>query len=384
MNGNEHSILETDARSRLAIALINRATSSWPAQLGDLSKDEFRGGYISEDGQVSVSRDATLIHILPSLQSETETNYPFSPSPDPVFNAFPLWRPPLPAHQNVSMPLTISNVSAVYDNLPQLKKVEPDMRPDVLMRMTGQYDLVYLCHALKLDRIDYDNVRSGIFVRTFADNIVKLPSEWIPLKGRGHLLKFLRMYAFFQESLFEVKVFKFTCRPGLYPFLFRPEHPGIFFRGIPQPPGPMVSIILDTDVKTVLSGNSPANAGLINAGDITELDYGIILECRHKIQYLWHAREPESRNQFAEVFHLLADAKKKGIDASILRYDGLASPQENLDLAAARQQALRYGLDIPATLRDSGYVHVPTTQKEFVPRDIPFFWTNGSSTLFFG
>ena len=140
----------------------------------------------------------------------------------------------------------------------------------------------------------------------------------------------------------------------------------------------------DHDVKNVLSGNSPANAGLINAGDITELDYGIILECRHKIQYLWHAREPESRNQFAEVFHLLADAKKKGIDASILRYDGLASTQENLDLAAARQQALRYGLDIPATLRDSGYVHVPTTQKEFVPRDIPFFWTNGSSTLFFG
>ena len=58
------TVLDTDARARIAIYMINHANSPLIAQLGDLSHDAFRGGFIFGDGLLTVSGDASCVHAL--------------------------------------------------------------------------------------------------------------------------------------------------------------------------------------------------------------------------------------------------------------------------------------------------------------------------------
>ena len=69
--------LETDARSRVTIYLINRANSKSICQFGDLTHDP-HGGFISGDGQVRVSADASYIAF--KLASIQDSDYILSPS----------------------------------------------------------------------------------------------------------------------------------------------------------------------------------------------------------------------------------------------------------------------------------------------------------------
>lgn len=336
-------VLNVDAQSRIAIEMINNAGSPQIAQIG-FSYDAIEDKSISRDGLCAVSGDASCIQVLTVSQS---------PSLFPVaYNKTPLNQTFIPAKPT-------------------------DMI--TLVSYSGQIDYNFLCGKLGLDKNDYDGIKKGIFIRTFVDDRVKLSSGWLELPIYNHMGTLLRKNVFFQENLFELKVFKFVDRPFLYFFLFKPEHPGVWFRdGVPESGK---TIILDTDINAVVNGTSLGNAGLINAGDIGELDYEVFLS--HPVQCIWHSDTLQSRNRFAEAIHFISEAKKHGIDVSILKICRPPEPDEILDLSAVIKQARRYGLCVPANLKDRNFVHVSSRQKEFVSDDIPFFWSKGSSTLFF-
>jgi len=370
---------DVDARSRIAVYIANHADSPLIAQLGNLSHDAFRGGFISGDGRMAVSGDASCIQMLPASQAVYPTAIPQSvcTSLVPLQTSMPV---PVSAPQALSYPGPTSQSSSA-PMLPQIKSIKATELPEELTGLTGQFDFIFLCRMLGLDKIDFDNYNTGIYIRTFEENnISKLPAGWIGLPVYNHLGSFLRLNVMFNELVFELKVFKYVDRPDLYALRFKPEHSGVWFRdGTPESGAP---IILDTDINAVWNRTSPANAGLIVAGNIVDIDYKIFPG--HPVQHVWCSDTFQSRNQFAGALNFLAESKKHGVDVSILKCNSSSPANEILDWPQVRKQALYYGLDIPEPLKEIGYMFIPTAYEEFIPQDIPFFWSKGCSTLFFG
>ena len=89
--GNERIVLEVDAWTRITIYLINHADSPLIAQLGNLSHDAFRGGFISGDGRMVVSGDASCVQLL----FDSPTSLPTSMSSAPKVGA--IWTRPVPS-----------------------------------------------------------------------------------------------------------------------------------------------------------------------------------------------------------------------------------------------------------------------------------------------
>ena len=307
-------VLETDARSRIAIYMINHADSPLIAQLGDLSHDAFRGGFISGDGCMAVSRDASSIQIGPSSTTSLQGASTMDMSvlvlaasvPIQPIHALPARPIPIPSN---SMPPTCMPIHVPQEmhfpvpasqsfNAPMFSKfqaITPYDLPDELMRMTGQYDFISLCRNLELDKEDFNKRKEGIFIRVFHDEAMSYP-DCIELPTYDHMSVFDRMFVLFPPAgvVFELKTFKYVDRPGVHPFLFKPEHSGVWFPDMIQPGR---TIILDTDVISVWNCTSPGNAGLIVAGNIAELDYAVFLG--HPVQLIWRSETPQCCDHFA-------------------------------------------------------------------------------------
>ena len=355
-------VLDTDARSRIAIYMINHADSPLIAQLGDLSHDAFRRGFISGDGCMAVSGDASSILLSGVL-----------PIPEPPLIGTAML--PSPVSSPMGCDMTVSDE--------RICPVTPGDMQYLLSRMTDHYDFIFLCRMLRLDKKDFDHLNNGIFIRTLDDeNIEKnpVPPGWILLPIRTCHRSLVRMNVLVQDAVFELKLFKFVDRPGVYGFCFKPEHPGVWFRdGVSAF---REAIILDTYIPDVWNRISPANAGLIDAGDISEIDWKLF--SGHKTQYVWRSDTLQCKNDLSKALRFLAEARKNGVEGVILKYSGSTLGTEVVELPEVIMQARCYGLDIPAALKDTGCVHVSAPQDEFVPDDIPFFWSRGGSTLFFG
>ena len=349
---SDHSVLEMDAASRLAIYVINHANSPLIAQCGDLSHDKLRGGFNSSDGRVHVSKDASYVKCFPypwqamgpyvlSLDSMTTSYTPTISQGEQPQSGMSL--PPAVAVPSIPAPST-STVSVDSKMILSVRNLSPDEIPALVSRLTGQCDVVYLCRALGLDLKDFDKVTDGNFIRTFADNLTTPFDGWRMLYIYDHHGVFVRANVLFQGSMFELKVFKFTNRPGLYPFLFKPEHPGVWFNTV-DGRAPWDDIVLDTRINDILTGFSPANAWLNDAGDVAKIDWEIIRW--HTVFYAWHSNDwLESRNSFAAALHFVSVAKKHGITVDILD----AASNNVMDSPNIAQQAHGFNLAVPQNL----------------------------------
>ena len=124
--------LETDAKSRLSVWVINHANSKSIGQLGDLFHDPFHvdGGFISGDGQVRVSGDASYVSFKPT--SIQYSDYILDPS---------TWSwGPAPGAMVIPPELC-----------ERINQVSPYQIPTLLTNLTGQNDFVFLARALRLD-----------------------------------------------------------------------------------------------------------------------------------------------------------------------------------------------------------------------------------------
>lgn len=348
----EKFVRDTDARSRIAIYMINHADSALIAQLGNLSHDAFRGGFISGDGRMAVSGDASCVQAMFA-----------SPAFFPASASFPM-------------------VCGTNIFEQRICSVTPGDMQYLLSNMTDQHDFIFLCRKLGLDKKDFDHLNKGIFIRSFGDEKIEknpVPPGWNWLPIRDHLGSFVRMNVLVQDAVFELKFFKFADRLGVHGFRFKPEHSGVWFRDGISMSGE--AIILDTCVPEVWNRTSPANAGLIDAGDSSEIDWELF--SGHETQYVWRPDTLQSKNDLSKALSFLAEARKNGVEGVVLKYNSSSLEAEVVELPEAIIQARRYGLGIPAALKDTGYVHLSAPQDEFVPDDIPFFWSRGGSTLFF-
>ena len=194
-------VLDTDARSRIAIYMINRANSPRIAQLGNLSHDAFRGGFISGNGHVAVSGDASSIlsSIAPPIALPIPESLPIC-MPVPTSSAL----------QPLDYDLTVSNQ--------RISSVTPGDMQYLLSNMTDQYDFIFLCTMLGLDKWDFNHLNKGIFIRTFVDDLMERIPGWNWLPIRDHLGSFVRMNVLVRDAVFELKIFKFIDRPGVYGF----------------------------------------------------------------------------------------------------------------------------------------------------------------------
>jgi hypothetical protein len=365
MNAEQNRFaLETDARSRVTIYLINRANSKSICQFGDLTHAP-HGGFISGDGQVRVSDDASYIAF--KLATIQDSDYILSPSNSWTWAPAP-WATVIPP-----------------ELCERINQVSPDQIPSLLTELTGQADFVFLSRSLQLDKLDFDHIH-GTMTRAFVENtpsvVTSIPKDYKSLPIRDHDGFFVRMNVFCNSAVFEYKIFEHP-KFGICHFLFIPKHPGVWFKN-PNSLAPNDDIVLDTRISDILNGPSPANAGLIDAGDIAKLDWECFLW--HKVFYIWRSNESQSRNTFASALKFVAEAKKHGIEVVILRFSASfgSDGQKLLKFPAIIKQACAYGIDIPANLKSTGYVDCSIPQDIFISTDIPAFWQNGGTTLFYG
>ena len=361
---SDHSVLEMDAASRLAIYVINHANSPLIAQCGDLSHDKLRGGFNSSDGRVHVSKDASYVKCLPY---PWQAMGPYVLSLDPMTTSYPptisqgeqpqsgMSLPPAVAVPSIPAPST-STVSVDSKMIPSVRNLSPYEIPDLLSYLTEQYDVIYICRSLGLDRIDFDKISEGNFIRTFADNKVDPPIGERILPIFNTLGSFVRANVYYQWKVYELKVFKYTTRPGLYPFIFRPEHSGIWFNTYDGHAPLWGPIVLDA-IGNFLNGICPtnANAGLIDAGDLKHFDWEILRW--HHVILVWHSEESLlSRNHFAAALHFVSEARKHGLDVSI--FDNATNTL--MGLPDIIHQAYLLNLEIPQNLNTAS-----TFKKEF-------------------
>ena len=344
----ELNVLKMDATSRLAIHVVNHANSPLIAQCGDLSHDKIRGGFNSSNGRIHVSKDASFIKALPNTwQTTTPTTTGYTPMlsqrEQSMSNTQLLPSVTVPAIPESST----SPVPMGYNLIPSVRCLSPYEIPALVSYLTGQFDVVYLCKALGLDRKDYDKVIDGSFIRTFTDNITITFDGWRMFYIYDHNGLFVRANVLFNGSVFELKVFKFTNRRELYPFLFKPEHPGVWFNTI-DGHAPLGDIVLDTCIHNVLNPSSSANAWLNDAGDVAKIDWEIIRW--HRIFYVWNSNDfLQSRNSFASALHFVSEAKKHGITVDILD----VATNNVMDLPNIVQQARGFNLEVPQNLNTS-------------------------------
>ena len=356
--------LEADALSRVIIYLINRANSKSICQFGDLTHDPHGGfSFISKDGQVCVSGDASYVAVKPT--SIQYSNYILDPS---------TWSW-VPAPGAMVIPPELCE---------KIIWISPYQIPTLLTELTGQNDFVFLSRSLRLDKLDFNNIH-GTMTRSFDENTpsAPIPKNCTPLQIRDHDGFFVRMNVLCNDAVFEYKTFKHQNLPGIYGFYFIPKHAGVWFN-TPDGLAPTGDIVLDTRISDILNGRSPANAGLIDAGNIAALDWAVFLG--HSVSYVWRSNEPQSKNTFAAALHFVAEAKKHGIEVVILRFSASfgSDGQKLLKFPAIIKQACAYGIDIPANLKSTGYVDCSIPQDIFISTDIPAFWQNGGTTLFYG
>lgn len=324
-----------DAISRIEIAMVNAA--SWRIrQYGGLITRE---GFIAGDVRIAIFDDASYAHILSPVQ----------PQYGPLDPLTWTW---------VQMnPLFYGMMPEGIDE--QIVQISPYEMPEILTRLTGRRDYVFLSRATGLDKYDYDNIH-GIMARAFVEDSdhFQVPEDCFPLPLYDHNGVFVRMNVFYNGAVFELKNFTHENLFKTYPFLFKPDLSGICFntpaasklpfrRALGGGRIPLFDeIVLDTRVPEVLNGESPANAILISAGHYAGLDRVLFPE--HKTFLLWHPGEPRSRQEFADALNFVVAAKKLGFTVDIRQYP------DNVILGTSdlARQARSFNLHFPDELQE--------------------------------
>ena len=227
-------VRKVDAKSRFIIKAINLANSYRIAQLGPMAHDELRGGFIMGNGGAGISRDAGCVR--------------FPPHPDQT----------MVQTRDASIPTQFNMLPERFNGFlrriaPQLMTISPYDLPEIYTRVTGQSDFLFLSRSLKWDKENVDNISTGLFVRSIAENITPNPSDWMFLPISDHL-GLLRTDVLAYGAIFTGKTFKFTRGLNHEEFwlLFEPKHPGVSLLGPPRVPGGPAMLRAEVSVKIKL------------------------------------------------------------------------------------------------------------------------------------
>ena len=359
-----------DAQSRLTVWLVNHINSPEIAKTGDFSICD--GHMISKDGKARISLNfgLTLRQKLPSasLWPQTFSSLPYQQN-------YPCLFPPV-QEWNGANPYNTVFVEKI-DSLPPL------CLPDVLSILKGSsLDFEYLSYNLHLDKVDFDEI-DGPFGRCFeegpGDDLSKIPFPAFPISDGE---RFVRTDVWYGGAIFTLKNYKFKNQPGVYRFLFKPDHPG--FYNLPHLAGPTI-LCLDP----MMTWLNPRTLTLIvPAGNLSSLHWNKLPRPVQLICRELRGNETFNYREICQVLDIVAAAKQQrvSITVSLVRSVHDFSTQdiipEPITLADLLKRAQRYGVNIPEILKKNDWQFAIDTL-DFTPR-LPHFWPRGGITLFHG
>lgn len=359
-----------DAQSRLTVWLVNHINSPEIAKIGDFSICD--GHMISRDGKARISLDLglTLRQKLPSasLPMQTFSSLPYRQNYPSLFPLAPEWNGANP-------------YNAVY--VEKMDSLSPLCLPDLLSILKGSsIDFEYLSYNLHLDKVDFDEI-DGPFGRCFeegpGDDLREIPFPAFPISDGE---RFVRTDVWYGGAIFTLKNYKFENQPGVYQFLFKPDHPG--FCSIPCGNGPTT---LCLDPMTVLSNYGVVTL-IVPAGNLSSLHWNKLPQPVQLICRELPSNAAFNRQEVCQVLNIIAAAKQQGVTITAYLAKGTQGDlvqKVNLEpivLIDLLKKAKRYELTIPEILKRDEW-QFDFDAFEFSPR-LPYFWSRGGITLFHG
>ena len=360
---NEAFVHRVDAVSRVAVWAANHANSPLISKLG---LTHVSGGAADLSGR-------KILHgIWPGLTLERH---------DAIM---PLGQLP---HQHGMIPNTaLAPLQMGYDLAPlaisQFFSAPPCNIPQIISEMTGGYDPVYVATKLGLFQRDMDKVSGPKLCRYLCPPLrYDELFDMLCYDADGNLQA---RYELSWGLLFEVKHFKFCDSPEYGKLYFAPRESSVY---VPL----YCNGIFSTNPRIAI-GN--LNTGLIiTAGGVEVLDWAIIRRCCETASIIWanYLDDPLlSRDNFAEVFAIVTEAKRHGIEMKILKAtaremtigDSWEAEEELLPDQTVKMQARQYGIKIDPVW--NGLPGEIDFDDEPPVREVPPFWNGNGFAEFYG
>ena len=278
-----------------------------------------------------------------------------------------------------------------FSTIPRLTILSPEQIVNQLlhngMDEQNMYDYRQMAKMLGLLDKDYDKLssRDGPVVRVVDDQQIlrsfpELSENLLPIFDSHQQL--LEVDIIISGIVFTAKIFKFVSVPGLILLPFRRETPGVCFIHDRKNP-----CILDTDINTVLS--NAEMSWLNDSGDLEKMDWEVLRGLTPSI--VWHAKHDDfqANNYLKHIMNIVAAAKANNLSLDVIKATCVngqgeeASETERLNITKLCTEALRRGLELPESLRESKYLISLDLNSVIDKSYLPSYWKNGAIAGFY-
>ena len=361
---NEAFVHGVDAESRVTVWAVNRANSP---QISKLGLTHIPGGAADASGMKILHANG------PGLTLEKHNDSIMHPGQLPYQDGLIPNARPVPQIGNVP----------IAPAIPQFFHVHPQDIPQGISEMTGEYDPVYIAVKLNLLDRNIDMISGPKLCREFREPQIPVPGLF-NMECRDAEGNFTGRYVLFNGSVFEAKIFKYTDSPDGAYFYFAPSKSEIY---IPQ----NCNGCFTTNANIAVC--NPGMGWLCTADGVEKLDWKIIRRFGKNARLVWSVFLDDqllTRNNFAEVFAIVTEAKRHGVEMDIVRAEATAQSIGNmwdaqeslLDDREIKKEARRYHLAIDPVWNDlPGEI---SFDDEPLAREVPPFWNGNHVTVFFG
>ena len=350
-NGEDAYVRRIDAESRVTVWAVNRANSP---QISKLGLTHNQGGAADASG-MKILHDTGCGLTL-------EKNVAIGPILVPLDGSQPL-APTLPQRELYNVPA--NNILLALND------------------MTKGFDPVYTASSLGLFKRIMDKVSGPKLCREFREPESEVPGLF-NMECRDAEGNFTGRYVLFNGSVFEAKIFKYTDFPDSAYFYFAPSQSEIY---VPQ----NCNGCFTTNAN--IAACNPGMGWLCTAGGVENLDWEIIRRFGKSARLVWSVFLDDqllTRNNFAEAFAIVTEAKRHGIEMDIVRAEATAQSMGNrwdaqeslLDEREIKKEARRYHLAIDPVW--NGLPCEIDFDDEPLAREVPPFWNGNHVTVFFG
>ena len=369
-NGDNAFVRRVDAESRVTVWAVNRANSPLISKLG---LTHVLGGAADASGMKMLHTTGPGVNMILHDSSMQPGQFGLQPQMQYLQPAGQFGLQP----QSQYFPAT--RPSAILQFYP----VSPQNLASAIRDLTGMFDLVSFAEKQNLFSRDMDKVTGPKLCRCFCD-LTHL-ADGFNLACFNADGSFKARFVLFGNSVFEVKWFKYTDSPEKGYILFAPKISAVY--------APLNCDGIFTTDANLASANFLMDMGwLCTAGGVENLDWEIIRHYGKNARLVWTVFPDDpllTRNQFAEAFAIVTEARRKGIDMKVLRAEATVQfwnmwrlQESLLDDREIKKLARKYGLEIDPIWNglpgEFDFDDAPPV------RAVPPFWTGNRVAVFFG
>ena len=368
---NEAFVHSVDTASRVTEWAVNHANSP---QISKLGLTYVLGGAVDASGQKKLHTTGPGVTLELHDSSMQPGQFGLQPQSQYLQPAGQFGLQPQMQYFPATCPPAIS----------QFYSVPPQNLASAIMDLTGMLDLVSFAEKQNLFSRDMDKVTGPKLCRCFCEpNHLADGYNFACFNADG---SFKARFVLQNYSVFEVKWFKYTDSPEKGYFLFAPSVSAVY-----APQNCDGTFTTDANIACI---NFSMDMGWIStAGGVEKLDWEIIRRFGKNARLVWSVFLDDqllTRNNFAEVFAIVTEAKRHGVEMDIVRAEATAQSIGNmwdaqeslLDEREIKKEARRYHLAIDPVW--NGLPCEIDFDDEPLAREVPPFWNGNRVTMFFG